>query len=201
MLSLAYIVFSLLGCAYIVFSVLSGHGDAGGAAGTAAHGGHAPDVHYGVDGHGHGSASADGSVPAAFHFPFFSPLALATLFAAVGAYGLIALHGFGASEGLSLGLAVPAAFATAYAITYVGYRVIAGSRSTSTIRLDQLVGSRAEVITPIPAGGVGEVAAIVAGERFSGPAREAAGGEVPRGALVKVQAMAGSTLIVSREPS
>lgn len=199
MLTLAYIVFSLLGCAYIVFSVLSGHGDSD--SGAVAHDAHAHDVPYGVNGHGHGSASADGTAPAAFHFPFFSPLALATLFAAVGAYGLIALHGFGAGEGTSLGVAVPAAFATAYAVTYVGWRVILGARSTSTIRLEQLVGARAEVITPIPAGGVGEVAAIVAGERYSGPAREAAGGEVPRGALVKVQAMAGSTLIVSREPS
>lgn len=200
MLTLAYIAFSLLGCAYIVFSVLSGHGDSSDT-GAAAHEAHPHDAPYGVNGHGHGSATADGTAPAAFQFPFFSPLALATLFAAVGAYGLIALHGFGASEGMSLGVAVPAAFATAYAVTYVGWKVILGARSTSTIRLDQLVGARAEVITPIPAGGVGEVAAIVAGERFSGPAREAAGGEVPRGALVKVQAMAGSTLIVSREPS
>jgi hypothetical protein len=198
MLTLAYIAFSLLGCAYIVFSVLSGHGDAAGHAG-AAPSGHVPDAHYGVDGAGHASASAGDAAPAAFHFPFFSPLALATLFAAVGAYGLMALHGLGTSEGMSLALAVPAALATAYAVTYVGYRVISGSRASSAIRLAQLIGARAEVITPIPFGGVGEVAAIVDGERFSGPAREAAGGAVERGAQVTIKSMAGSTFVVAKE--
>lgn len=184
-----------------MFSVLSGHGgDAGGHA-PAAHGhdGHVADAHYGIDGSGHGSASAGGTAPAPFHFPFFSPLALATLFAAVGAYGLIALHGFGTGEGMSMALAVPAAFATAYAVTYVSWRVISGSRATSAIRLDQLVGVTAEVITPIPAGGLGEVAALVQGQRFAGAAREAEGRELPRGARVTVKAMVGTTLVVVKE--
>jgi hypothetical protein len=55
------------------------------------------------------------------------------------------------------------------------------------------------VITPIPAGGIGEVAAIVKGQRFSGPAREQDGREVPRGAHVRVKAMVGTTLVVIKE--
>lgn len=152
-----------------------------------------------MDGQGHGSASAGDAAPAGFQFPFFSPLALATLFAAVGAYGLIALHGFGAGEGLSLAIAVPAAFATAYAVTYVGWRVVTSSQGSSTIRLKQLEGALAEVITPIPKGGVGEVAALVDGERFAGPAREEQGREVPRGARVRVREMVGTTLVVVKE--
>jgi membrane protein implicated in regulation of membrane protease activity len=134
-----------------------------------------------------------------FHFPFFSPLALATLFAAVGAYGLIALQGFGTGEGASLAIAVPAAFVTAYLVTYVGWRIISSSRGSSAIRLSALEGARAEVITPIPAGGIGEVAAIVQGQRFSGPAREQDGKEVPRGAHVTVKGMVGTTLVVIKE--
>lgn len=178
---------------------MAGHGlgDGGGN-------GHAADVHtshmeYGVGGEGHGSASAGEHGPAVFHFPFFSPLALATLFAAVGAYGLIALQGFGTGEGASLAIAVPAAFVTAYLVTYVGWRIISSSRGSSAIRLSALEGARAEVITPIPAGGIGEVAAIVQGQRFSGPAREQDGKEVPRGAHVTVKGMVGTTLVVIKE--
>lgn len=178
--------------------MLTGHGDSGADAGAEA-GGHLADMHYGVDGQGHGHASAGHGAAPSFHFPLFSPLALATLFAAVGAYGLIALHGFGASEGASLAVAVPAALATAYAVTYVGWRVISGSRGTSAIGLGQLAGVEAEVITPIPAGGLGEVAALVAGQRYAGPAREAEGREVARGARVTVQGMVGTTLVVRKE--
>ena len=191
-------MFSLVGCAYIVFSALSGHaGDAGGHAVDAhGHDGHVADTRYGIDGHGHGSASASGTAPATFHFPFFSPLALATLFAAVGAYGLIALHGFGAGEGMSMAVAVPAAFATAYAVTYVGWRVVSGARGTSMIRLEQLVGVTAEVTTPIPVGGLGEVVAVVQGQRFAEAAREAEGRELARGSRVTVKAVVGGTLVV-----
>ena len=54
----------------------------------------------------------------------------------------------------------------------------------------------AEVITPIPAGGVGEAAAVVHGERFTASAREVDGLEVPRGAIVTVVRYTGATLYV-----
>jgi membrane protein implicated in regulation of membrane protease activity len=95
-------------------------------------------------------------------------------------------------------VAVPLALATAYAVTYVAWRLLAGSRGTSAIRLNALRGARAEVITPIPPGGVGEVAALVDGQRYNSPAREIDGHEVPRGAHVVVQEMVGTTLVVKR---
>lgn len=204
-LSLAYIVFTVLGCAYVLFAVLLGHGDtpgdhADGAEGVDAHAGdHGPaGKAYGVEGTGHGSATSLGQAGHAFHFPLFSPLALATLCGSIGAYGLIALHGMGTSDTASLAVAIPAAVATAYAVTYVAFRLMAGSRGSSQIRLQDFPGADAEVITPIPAGGVGEIAALVGGQRYTGPAREAEGREVPRGARVKVQAMVGTTFVVSR---
>jgi hypothetical protein len=209
----------VIGCGYVLIAVLMGHGDAPGDAGHggadahghAGDGGHAGgDAHgdasghdhsgamkYGVEGSGHGSATSLGQAgPSAFHFPFFSPLALATLCGSIGAYGLIALHGLGVSETASLAVAIPAAVATAYAITYVGFRLMSGSRGSSQIRLQDFEGAPAEVITPIPAGGVGEIAAMVNGQRYAGPAREADGREVPRGAHVKVRAMVGTTFVV-----
>jgi membrane protein implicated in regulation of membrane protease activity len=198
-LTLAYVAFSVLGCGYIFLSLFMGHGDSGdGAHAESAHAAADGPAHvdYGVDGGGHGSASAEASGAGTFHFPFFSPLALATLFAAVGAYGLIALHGFGTTDTSSLAIAIPAACATAYAVSYLGWRLISSSRGSSEIRLAELAGASAEVITPIPAGGIGEVAAIVRGQRFSGPARELHGREVPRGARVTVKEMVGTNLVV-----
>jgi hypothetical protein len=60
-----------------------------------------------------------------------------------------------------------------------------------------LAGARAEVLTPIPPGGIGEVAAMVEGQRFNAPAREVAGRAADRGRIVTVTEMVGGTLLVS----
>lgn len=213
MLTLVYLLFAVAGCGYIIVSAFLGHlfegadggahahvghDDGGGAhghgGGDKAGGGHAET--YGLDGGGHGTASAAGAGMGEFHFPFFSPLALATLFASLGAYGIIAKHGLGVGDGASLALAVPAAMATAYGVTYLGWRMVQGARASSVIRLAELSGSLAEVTTPIPAGGLGEAVAVVGNQRFSAPAREETGRAVPRGAPVVVVGMVGPTLVV-----
>lgn len=178
-----------------------GHAGDGGLAGHDTHADAHADSHtqYGVKGEGHGSASAGAQSAPTFHFPFFSPLALATLFGAIGAFGLIVQQGFGASDGTSLTMALPAACLTAYLVTYAGWRLVSGSRGSSQIRTADLEGAYGEVITPIPAGGVGEVAAMVDGQRFSGPAREVDGKEVPRGAHVRVKTLVGATLLVEKK--
>jgi membrane protein implicated in regulation of membrane protease activity len=212
MLTLVYLALAVLGCGYIVVSGFlghlfefgdsghAGHGDAGGGHGGHEHGdsGDAGEhsVSYGLDGAGHGTATADLGGIGEFHFPFFSPLALATLFASIGAFGIIAKHGFGARDAVSLAVALPAALVTSYAVTYVGWRIVRGARASSVIRLAELRGALAEVTTPIPAGGLGEAVAMVGGQRFSAPAREEAGREVPRGAAVTVVGMLGPTLLV-----
>lgn len=155
---------------------------------------------YGVHGAGHGAAEAgSGTVPHTFHFPFFSPLALAALFTSIGAWGLIAQHGFDVPDGRSLLYALPAAVVTAYSVAYGAWRLAASSTGSSQIRTAALVGAVGEVITPIPVGGMGEVAAMVDGQRFNSAAREASGKAVPRGAKVTVKALVGGTLVVQME--
>jgi hypothetical protein len=183
--------------------LLGGH--AGGHAGHAADSGHAghaghAETAYGVGGGGHGSVQAAAQAAAGFHFPFFSPLALATVVAAIGGWGLIAKYGLDAGDGASLAMAVPAAVLTAYGITYVAWRLVSGSRASSLIRLEQLAGAPAEVTVPIPAGGVGEATAMAGGERYTAPAREVDGGAVARGAMVTIVA-AGPTLLVRAGPA
>lgn len=198
MLTVAYIALAVLGCAYVLVSAFLGHAsDSDGG-----HDGPAASSHsdYGVDGSGHGATHTGHGGDAAFHFPFFSPLALATLCAALGAWGLIAQFGFRVRGDASLLVAIPAALVTAYLVTWVSWRMVSGSRGTSAIRLDALAGAPAEVITPIPAGGVGEVAALVDGQRYTAPAREQGGGALARGTAVTVVRMVGTTLLVRGDP-
>jgi membrane protein implicated in regulation of membrane protease activity len=203
MLTLTYIGLAVLGCGYLAVAVLMGHlfefsggSDAHAGHADAAGADHAAQMDYGVDASGHGTAAAGGHGPAAFHFPFFSPLALATLFACIGAYGLISKFGLKVADTPSLLISIPAAFVTAYVVTYLSWRIMSSSRGSSAIRLQDLIGCPAEVITPIPRDGVGEVATLVAGQRFTAPARESEGREVPRGAQVTVLRMSGTTLLV-----
>jgi membrane protein implicated in regulation of membrane protease activity len=204
----------VLGCGYVLVAMILGHvhvgngGDAGGHVGHGGDAGHgdggdasghdASGEHYGLGSDGHGSASTGAATLTAFHFPFFSPLALATIIGATGAYGLIAKTTWRASDLGSLLVALPAAVVTAYAVTYVAWRLVMSSRGSSQIRLAELAGARAEVITPIPAGGIGEVAAMVQSQRYNAPAREAHGREVARGTIVIVEGLVGTTLVVRK---
>lgn len=205
MLTLTYIVFAGLGVLYILIAAFLGnifHFDGGGHGHVAAHDAGSPGGEsYGVQHGGHGHASAGGGESAAFHFPFFSPLALATLFTAIGAFGLIGRHGLRVSEPASLALAVPAALATTYAVTYAAFRLVRGSLGTSTLSAAVLMGATGEVTTPIPANGIGEVMAMIGAERLNAPARSLDGNELPRGAVVTVVEIAGSTFVVKRKES
>lgn len=199
MLTITYLALAAIGCLYIVFAVLTGHLSDVGHGPTGPHmdpGAHGSAASYGVEGSGHGMAKAGDMGVGSFHFPFFSPLALAALFAAIGGWGLIALYGFKVTEGASLAVAVPLAMITAYGVTYTAFRIVSSSTGGSAIRVEDLVGVAAEVTTPITEGAVGEVAAIVGNQRYSAPAREVDGKPLARGAQVTVVRMAGTTLIV-----
>jgi membrane protein implicated in regulation of membrane protease activity len=213
MLTITYLALAGLGCLYIVVSAFLGHlgdfGDSGGhghgdggadghAGGGHGDGGGHDAGHYGVDGGGVGKVSA-GEMGGAFHFPFFSPLAVATLFTAIGAWGLISRHAMGVSDGASLLIALPAAFGTAYLVTWASYKLVSSSRGSSMIRADRFAGSSGEVLTPIPEGGLGEVAAVVDGHRYTSSAREIKGRALPRGRQVRIVKMSGSTLLVESE--
>jgi len=204
MLTLAYIALAVIGCGYVLFASFTGHhGGHGHEGGHVHHPGHASGQDqggsspYGVDGSGHAAVKADSGAAGTFEFPFFSPLAVSTLAAAVGGYGLIAQFGLRMRGETSLLVALPGAVVTAYCVTYVSWRLVHTSTGTSVISLGELAGAQGEVITPIPAGGLGEVAALVGSQRFTAPAREAEGRAVARGTPVTVVRMVGTALVVT----
>jgi hypothetical protein len=60
-----------------------------------------------------------------------------------------------------------------------------------------MVGRTATVITPIPADGVGEIAYVQRGTRYTAPAREQNGKSVASGQTVKVTRIAESQFYVA----
>lgn len=197
MLVLGYVVLATVGAGYVLVSMLLGHlADFGSTHAGAAGATHTASEGYGVDHSGHGDATAGDGGAASFQFPFFSPLALATLAAAVGGLGLIARFGFQLRDAKSLLVALPGALVITYLVTWAAWRLASGSLGTSSLRAEQMAGVPAEILTPIPKDGVGEAAALVQGQRFTAPAREVDGNAVPRGAAVTVVRFSGSTLVV-----
>jgi len=95
-----------------------------------------------------------------------------------------------------LGLAVGTGVLLAAAAFGILELIFKQTESGSEFRTDDLHGREAEVITPIPADGSGEVAYIVKGQRETGPARSADGSAVPRGRPVVIEKVIGPTLFV-----
>jgi len=167
MLTLTYIVLAVVGCGYVLVALALGQ-----------------------------VLDTDGGGDGDFHFPLLSPSGLATIAGSLGAFGLVAQYGLGLSAWPSVMVAVPLASVFSYAATYLAWRILVGSSSTSAIAAADIAGAEAEVITPIPAGGIGEAAAFVRGQRYTAPAREVDGLAVPRGAVVSIVRLTGSTLYV-----
>jgi membrane protein implicated in regulation of membrane protease activity len=71
------------------------------------------------------------------------------------------------------------------------------TQSSSEGHVGTLIGRTATVITPIPASGVGEIAYVQGGSRYTAPAREQNGVSVANGQTVKITRVAESQFFVS----
>ena len=70
------------------------------------------------------------------------------------------------------------------------------TQSSSESRAASLVGQTASIITPIPADGVGEIAYVQGGTRYTAPARTESGSAVPAGKPVRVTRIVGTQYYV-----
>ena len=72
---------------------------------------------------------------------------------------------------VSIPIAGASGFVIAGAVFYAFYRVFSITQSSSSVSLRHAIGHGAQVITPIPEKGVGELAYVLGGRRFNAPAR------------------------------
>lgn len=128
--------------------------------------------------------------------PSLSPVTIASFITAFGAAGLIALGLFNTSAQWSLVWAVVGGLVMAVVAHFAfGYFLIA-PQGSSEVRLKDIVGAVAEVITPIPADSVGEVAFVAQGGRVTYPAKSAAGTPIARGSTVVIESVISGIVVV-----
>jgi membrane protein implicated in regulation of membrane protease activity len=71
-------------------------------------------------------------------------------------------------------------------------------QSSSESRVAELMGRMATIVTPIPPAGVGEIAYVQAGTRYTAPAREERGLPVASGQAVKIVRIVGTQFYVTQ---
>lgn len=185
--NLLYLVLLILGLLYAVFLLISGQiGADGGDMGDHTidiGGGHDTDIQVGDADHPHGLSPV-------------SPLTIATFVTAFGATGLIATGLFNASDRISLLWAALGGVLFS-ALIYVGFTYLfIKPQGSSEVHIAELAGTVAEIITPIPENGLGEIAFVAQGGRVTYSARHAQNGKIDRGTPVRILRIVGGIAYV-----
>jgi membrane-bound ClpP family serine protease len=181
--TLIYAVCLLVGLLFAMISAVAGH--------FFDHG----DGHADVGTGGHAEAGFDHSgMPG---ISFFSPTVLASFVTAFGAFGLIftripPLSSVWASAPLS----AAGGGVVAWLVFLLFNAMFSRTQSSSESHVASLIGQAASVITPIPANGVGEIAYVQGGTRYTAPAREEDGKPVANGRTVRICRVVGSQFYV-----
>lgn len=160
--------------ASLIFGEVLGGAHGGHAGGGPAHGGHG-----GAGAHGGGSGGdLPGMSPA-------SPTILATFLTAFGGLGMI-FSRLNATDSawLNLPLAAIGAVAIAAVVFAVFNKVFRSTQGSSEGHVRGLIGISATVITPISPGGVGEIAYIQGGTRYTAPAKAESAEPIASGCTV-----------------
>lgn len=153
------------------------------------------DLHVGGS-HGTAEAGADSSdMPGV---SIFSPTIIASFVTGFGGFGIIFSQFPGTkSPFISAPLAVLGATCVAGVLVIVLRRIFAHTQSSSESHVGALVGVVANTISSIPENGVGEIAYVQAGCRYTAPARECNGKSVPVGKSVTITKIVGSQFYVT----
>ncbi|EEF61247.1 NfeD family protein [Pedosphaera parvula] len=181
--SIIYLICLGVGLVFMLVTALLGHVFGGGH-----------DAHVGGS-HGHAEAGADSSdMPGV---SAFSPSMIAAFITAFGGLGII-FKQIPATQSpfISAPLAIAGGFAIAYMLLLFLRQVFKKTQSTSESKVGAVVGAAAHVISPIPENGVGEIAYVHGGTRYTAPAREDSGMPIPNGRTVKVVRIVGSQFYV-----
>jgi membrane protein implicated in regulation of membrane protease activity len=140
-----------------------------------------------------------GDIPSFDHgeigLPSISPMSIASFVTAFGAFGIISSQLFGASTVISLLTAVGGGLVVGIIAQLIFIYVFSPQISSTRTKLD-IIGTTAEVITPIPEDGVGQIALVSRGSRVTYSARTKSGHSFKQGDLVHVVELVGSIAFV-----
>lgn len=189
-----YIICFFLGLGYAVVTFIFG----GAFGGDADAGSGGFDVDHDVAGHIETGVGTDyGTI----HFSPISPVVIAMFVTSFGAMGMVCLKFFKLSNFASLPIAVFSGIVIAALSFFVFQAIFRATQASSEARQAELVGLEAEVITPIPNVGLGEIAYIFKGSRYTAPARSVYKTEVPSHTVVTIEKVVGNIVYVKSSES
>jgi membrane protein implicated in regulation of membrane protease activity len=125
-----------------------------------------------------------------------SPPIMSTFLAGFGMVGMIGERGLHLPWFVSGPLAIAFSLGIAVLAFVAIGRLMAGSQGSSHVRFADLVGTEAEVTTPIPAEGLGEIAFDTPTGRTSHPARSETGEAIPKHSMVTISQVVGNVAMV-----
>ncbi len=133
----------------------------------------------------------------------FSPTTIACFLTAAGGFGMIFSRiGATSSVYISAPLSIVSGLIVAAAVFFLFEALFRKTQSSSESHVSTLVGQLASIITPIPENGVGEIAYVQAGTRYSAPARSERGIRINCGQDVRIVRIVGSQFyVVPCEPN
>ena len=184
-LFIIYLICFGVGLLFTIVSAFAGH----------AFSGH--DVHVGHTGAG-GHAEAGFGTDDMPRFAAVSPTTIAAFITAFGGFGMI-FSKIEATQNpwISAPLSVLAGLAVAAGVFWLFRTIFRKTQSSSEGKVANLVGLVASVITPIPENGVGEIAYVQSGSRYTAPARCEHGHPVAAGTAAKITRIVGSQFYVT----
>jgi len=194
----AYWVCFFSGMAYATVSALLGtifgfEHDGGDVA--VPHDGHDFGGGHGGEGAGHGEADA-GQGPGEVTISPLSPMTISVFSTVFGGTGLILTKMFKYNLFVTLPAAVLAAVVVSGAVFMFFFRVFNAVQASSEVQMGALVGVHGEVTVAIPAEGVGEIAYVTMGGRYTAIARSATGKPIERYAPVSITRVVGTMVYV-----
>ncbi len=177
--TLIYGICLAVGLLFTIISAVAGHFFGGG------------DAHADVGTGGHAEAGFDHSgMPG---ISFFSPTVLASFVTSFGAFGLIFTRiPPTSSVWASAPLSAVGGIAVAWLVFLLFNAMFKGTQSSSESHVGSLIGQTASIITPIPENGVGEIAYVQGGTRYTAPARAEAGQPIGNGQTVRICRVVGT---------
>ena len=152
--------------------------------------------HGHVDGSGgHAEAGADSSDSPGVSA--ISPTIISCFLAAFGGLGLVLRQvPVFKAPWFSAPLSLLGAWGVAGVMLILLRQLFRKTQGSSESKVASLAGQVATIITPIPANGVGEIAYVQAGTRYTAPARAEDGAPVANGQAVKISRVVGTQFYV-----
>jgi membrane protein implicated in regulation of membrane protease activity len=139
----------------------------------------------------------DFGLDASHDFGIFDSRVISVFLVAFGGFGTIGVQvGLGAVGSSLCGLLGGVFFA---AMVFFFGKFLYGQQSTSSVREEDLIGRTAQVTVRIQAGGIGQISCRVGDDKIEKLARTASGEEIQAGAIVRIESIAGDSVIVSHE--